>query len=82
MQIELTPGAQQAVEDLLARGEFQTAEEVVEFVLGFYRDCLPTVESLQRALQEGIDDARGGRVAPLDIEDVKRRGRERLIVEC
>jgi len=78
MQIELTGQAQEVVEKLLASGDFSTADEAVAFALRIYSDASPTPESLKAKLQEGLDDAQAGRVAPLDIEDVKRRGRERL----
>ena len=78
MQIELTGQAREILEKLLAQGQFQSAEEAVEQALNFYETCQPTIESLRAKIQEGMDDIAAGRVSELDIEDVKRRGRERL----
>jgi len=86
MQIELTGQARETVEKLIAQGQFQSAEEAVEHALNFYETCQPTIESLRAKIQEGMDDIAAGRVTSYEsdeelqdfIEDVKRRGRERL----
>ena len=34
--------------------------------------------SLRESIQAGLDDIERGDVAPLDVEDIKQRGRQRL----
>ena len=34
--------------------------------------------TLREAIQAGLDDIERGDVAPLDVEDIKQRGRQRL----
>lgn len=81
MQIELTAKGREVVEKLIDAGKFHSADEVVQHALEFYDSCQPTLESLRAKIQEGMDDIAAGRVSPLDVEDVKRRGRERLAAE-
>ena len=86
MQIQLTGQAQEVVENLLAQGRFQSADEAVECALEFFQSSLPPLESLNAKLQEGLEDVEAGRVNTLEsdeklklfFDDVKRHGRERL----
>lgn len=85
MQIELTGQSEQIVEQLIAGGDFASADEAVEFALRIFGDGAPAVEALQARLQEGLDDVAAGRVNSYEsdeelkgfFDDVKRRGRER-----
>ncbi len=85
MQIELTEHGQKVVEDLIAQGRFESADEAVECALELLQESQPTMETLKAKLQEGLDDVAAGRVIHCRsdeelkefFEDVKRRGRER-----
>ena len=61
-------------------GAFTSPEEVVESALGLLAAPSSSLESLQAKIQEGLDDIVAGRMAPLNIEETIRRGRERLTV--
>ena len=78
MQIELSQRAQELIRRQLESGAFESPDELVERALDFYDHHQPTMESLKAQIQEGLDDVAAGRVGPLDVEDLKRRGRERL----
>ena len=81
MQIELSQHAQELIRRQLAGGAFESPRELVERALDFYDHHQPTMESLKAQIQEGLDDVAAGRVGPLNVEDIKRRGRERLAAE-
>lgn len=71
MQVKLSDHAEQLVQQLLSSGDYTSATEVIEAGI--------SVLDLKSKIQEGLDDAEAGRIAPLDIENIKRRGRERLV---
>ena len=93
MQIELSERASAIVDSQVASGEFDSPHDVVEQAIGFFAIhgtgplvCVdpqtgerlsPT--TLAALIQEGLDDEAAGRVEPMDIEDVIRRGHERLV---
>ena len=78
MQIELTPDTQDLLQKQLARDGFPSVDAVIEEAIQFYESHRPTMESLNAKLQEAHDAFEAGDIAPLDAEDIKRRGRERL----
>lgn len=95
MQIELSANAEAMLNSLMVEGGDPAAiveAAIAEFVeihgAGEAPLCIDPVtgeplthEQLKAELQKGIDDIEAGRVAPLDIEDIKRRGRERLAAQ-
>jgi Arc/MetJ-type ribon-helix-helix transcriptional regulator len=93
MQAQVSPKWEAFVETSLASGEFETIDEIVNAALEHmaearsdlelcHRDVGPrlSMSEFRDLIEEGIADADAGRVGPLDIEDIKRRGRERLTV--
>jgi hypothetical protein len=91
-QIQLSERSRKLIEQELNSGEFDSPDDVVEHALDFfatfrvgaYQPIDPATgadlsdEELRSLIQAGLDDEAQGRVGSLDIEDVKRRGRERL----
>jgi putative addiction module CopG family antidote len=74
--IELTPQQQQFVDEQIAAGLFSEPSAVVGAALGL-------LEQRQREysrLQSAIAQVERGEYAPLDIEEVKRRGHERKAI--
>lgn len=71
--IELTPQQQQFVDAQVAAGAFREPSEVVCAAL----DLLKQRQSEYEKLQTAIAQVERGEFDTLDIEDVKRRGRER-----
>lgn len=92
MQIELSPNAQAMLASLMPDGgdpaplvEYAISElveqrnEAASFVAINPQTGEPlTDDQLRAEIQKGLDDIDAGRVAPLDVEELKRRGRERL----
>lgn len=82
MNINLTPRLEAMVREKVESGLYNNASEVVREALRLMeandRKGLKiwTKEELEIELQKGIDS--GFTEGPFDIEDIKRRGRERL----
>ena len=72
--IELTPQQQQFVDAQVATGVFGEPNEVVAAAL----DLLQQRQGEYVQLRTAIAQVERGEIEPLDIEDVKRRGRERM----
>ena len=79
MQIDITPTLERLIAKHMAEGCFASPTEVLEYALFILNDAerpfYDNKEAVDRALEEGLAS---GRAVPLDIEDIKRRGRERL----
>jgi putative addiction module CopG family antidote len=71
--IQLTPQQQQFVDAQVAAGVFKEPAEVIGVAL----DLLQQRQREYDQLTAAINQVERGDYAPLDIEDVKRRGRER-----
>lgn len=69
--IELTPQQQQFVDAQVASGVFREPAEVVGVALAL----LQQRQSEYAQLHTAIAQVEGGKYEPLDIEDIKRRGR-------
>lgn len=78
MNIELTSHAQTILQRHLSSGGYASPADLIEHALDLLDAQEPTLESLKTKVQAGLDDIAAGRVAPLDVEDIKRRGRARL----
>jgi putative addiction module CopG family antidote len=72
--IQLTPLQQSFVDSQIATGVFRDSNEVVEAAL----ELLNSRQREYAQLAEAIAQTERGDVAELDVEDVKRRGRQRL----
>jgi Arc/MetJ-type ribon-helix-helix transcriptional regulator len=68
MQTEL----EQYIDTKVTRGEFSSSDEFVEAAITMYRD-LEELDELRNEVGRRIEQARAGRVAPLDIADLKSR---------
>jgi putative addiction module CopG family antidote len=72
--IELTPQQQQFIDAQVSSGVFKRPAEVVGAAL----DLLLQRQREYDQLQTAIAQVERGEYGPLDIEDIKRRGRERI----
>ena len=79
MNISLNPHFEELVKGKVESGLYNSVSEVMREALRLLeeRDQLRELrlEELRREIQKGIDS---GESTPLDIEEVKARGRERL----
>ncbi len=71
--LELTPQQQQFVDAQVAAGIFHEPSEVVGAALALLNERQREYSQLQSAIAQ----VERGEYEPLDIEDIKRRGRER-----
>ena len=79
MNISLTPHLEELVKGKVESGLYNSASEVMREALRLLeeRDRLRELrfEELKREIQKGIDS---GAATPLDMEEIKTRGRKRL----
>ena len=82
MNISLTPYLEELVKGKVESGLYGSASEVMREALRLLeeRDQLQKLrfDELRRDIQTGIDS---GESTPLDMEEIKARGRKRLAVE-
>ena len=78
MQIQLSDQGQRVVEQLLAEGRFQSADEAVEYALTFRHDCEPTMDSLNAKLREAHEAHEAGESVPLDMGQIKAELQKRF----
>jgi putative addiction module CopG family antidote len=71
--LELTPQQQQFVDAQVATGLFREPSEVVGAALSLLNERQREYAQLESA----IEQVERGDYEPLDVEDIKRRGRER-----
>jgi antitoxin ParD1/3/4 len=72
---------EQFVAQGIASGRFRSEEEAAAQAFDLLRRREQKLDTLRAEIQIGVDDIEAGRVFPLDIEDIKRRGYERLAAE-
>ncbi len=79
LSIALTPEFAADIRNAIATGEYASTSEVVRDALRAWKQMRQqrevAVDGLRRLWREGVDSGEG---EPLDAEDIKRRGRERL----
>lgn len=79
LSIALTPEFAAEIRQVIASGEFASTSEVIRDALRAWRQVRQgravAIEELGRLWREGLGS---GETAPLDAEDIKTRGRERL----
>jgi antitoxin ParD1/3/4 len=82
MNISLTPHFEELVKGKVESGLYNSASEVMREALRLLeeRDQLRELrlEELRREIQKGIDS---GASTPLDMEEIKARGRKRLAAQ-
>lgn len=75
MKIELSAQAEQFIQQQVDSGRYASPEEAVEAAIRLWRD---RTEELRREIHVGIDELDRGERSPLDMEEIKREGRQRL----
>ena len=83
LSIALTPEFADDIRQAIATGEYASTSEVVRDALRAWKQIRKgrevAIEELRRLWREGIDS---GENQPLDAEDIKRRGRQRLAAQA
>ncbi|MBM3934476.1 MAG: type II toxin-antitoxin system ParD family antitoxin [SAR202 cluster bacterium] len=75
MQIHLTPESEKFIKSKVDSGEYESSSKVIEEALRVLAIRERKLQDLRKAIQEGLDS---GPSTPMDIEDIIRRGHERL----
>ena len=79
LSIALTPELAADIRQAIATGEYASTSEVIRDALRAWKQLRQgraiALEELRRLWSEGVNS---GESAPLDADDIKRRGRERL----
>ena len=79
LSIALTPEFAADIRQAVATGDYASTSEVIRDALRAWKHVRQereaAVEGLRRLWRKGVDSGEG---EPLDAEDIKRRGRERL----
>jgi antitoxin ParD1/3/4 len=79
LNVSLTPHLEQFIHDTVSSGRYQSASEVVRTALRLMEDRerqrQPKLEWLRQEVQKGLDS---GPPTPLDMDEIKRFGRECL----
>ena len=66
------------VERAIASGRYRSEGEVFANALRLLSERERRWLAMREDIQAGLDDIERGDVAPLDVEDIKQRGRQRL----
>lgn len=74
--VTLPPALNKLVKQELSTGLYQDAEAVLLEALRRLHEH--KIAALRREIQLGLADIEAGRCAPLDMEDIKRKGRQIL----
>ena len=78
MSVAIPLEFQSFVRDGIASGRFRSEEEAVKEGLNLLQSREQKLDALRKDIQIGLDDLEAGRSSPLDVEDIIRRGRQRL----
>lgn len=82
MNIELSSHAQSILQRHLSSGGYASPADLIEHALDLLDAQEPTMESLKAKIQVALDEMEAGLGAPLDVEDIKRRGLARLAAQA
>tara|TARA_R110000772_G_scaffold158266_4_gene269493 strand:+ start:9389 stop:9661 length:273 start_codon:yes stop_codon:yes gene_type:complete len=81
--ISLTEAHYALANQALEAGEYASMSELIRDAMrewGRKRQMRALeIESLREFIKAGVDDIAAGRTVPFDADDIKRRGRERLV---
>jgi antitoxin ParD1/3/4 len=79
VNVSLTPHLEEFIQQTVTSGRYRSASEIVRTALRLLeqQECerAMKLEALRQAIQQGLGS---GPPTPLDIEEIKRLGRERL----
>ena len=78
MSLTIPPEFSSVIRESIESGRVRSEDEVVAEALRLLQRHEQKLAALRADLQVGLDDIAAGRVMELDLEDIKRRGRERL----
>ena len=82
MDVSLTPDLEQFVQEQIQKGRFDSESEVFRAALRLFQaqDLVNQLrsEKLRQEIRIGLEQARQGETAALDIEAIKEKGREML----
>ena len=81
MNVSLDEHFEKLVKQMLKSGEFSSDTEVVQAGLQLLEKRQQKLEALRRDIQEGLASGPGRPFDESVMEDIKRRGRERLAQE-
>jgi len=82
MNVSLTPKLERWISGKVKEGKYQTASEVVRDAVRQLAEREERrnleLERLRREINIGLEDIRNGRVAPLDMKQIKAEARQEL----
>ncbi len=78
MSVTIPAEFESFVERAVASGRYRSEDEVFANALRLLSERERRWLALRDDIQVGLDDIESGDVAPLDVEDVKQRGKQRL----
>ena len=81
MNVSLTPELEAFVEQAVQSGRYASASEAVREGLRLLEEREAKLLNLRREIQKGIDSGVAGEWNQEMMEDIKRRGRERLAAQ-
>ena len=86
MEIYLPREVDEFIAQLVASGRFDSSEQVITVAIGLLRDQEDLhkmrLEELRKEIAIGLEQANRGEVAPLDVQAILARSRERLAQEA
>jgi antitoxin ParD1/3/4 len=81
MTVSMPPDLNAFVHQVVATGMYESEEAVIVAGLRLLQEHERRLEELRAKLQPAIDSLDRGEGKPLDFEDIKIRGRQRLAAE-
>ena len=78
MSVAIPLEFQPFVRDGIASGRFRSEQEAVKEGLNPLQSREQKPDALRKDIQIGLDDLAAGRSSPWDVEDIIRRGRQKL----
>jgi putative addiction module CopG family antidote len=82
MVFTLPPDLADFVRRLVVNGDYDSEEAVIVAGLRLLQDRQRHIEELREELRPALEELDRGEGKPLDKEEIKRKGRERLANEC
>ena len=76
-KVEISGPGEKVVDRMVASGRCESANEVVDISLRLLEKHEEKLQALRDDINVAMDEIHGGNVAPLDMEAVKKKARER-----